>query len=406
MSILVINSGSSSVKYTLFKLPKGIVLAKGIIERIGLEHSSLTHIPSRKVEIKEEVAAPNHEEAIKIALDAIVDPEYGVLDDISKIKAVGHRVVHGGEEVSESVLITDNVISLIEKYSELAPLHNPPNLLGIKACQRLLPGVKQVAVFDTAYYHSMPPSSYLYGLPYDLYKKYAIRRYGFHGTSHRYVARRTAEILKKRLDELKIITCHLGNGCSITATLHGKAIDTSMGFTPLEGLVMGTRCGDIDPAVVFYIMEKEKLDVHKINDLLNKKSGLLGLSGVGSDMRDISKSSKAGDEQARMAVEVFIHRIHKYIGAYIVAMNGVDAITFTAGIGENHGDTRLKTCEKLEFLGVKIDKEENMSSKKEKIISAPRSKIKILVVPTNEELMIAHDTMRLVYTGDEQSPAA
>lgn len=395
MSVLVINSGSSSLKYTLFKLPKGIVLAKGIIERIGLNHSVLIHTPFRKEEITKEIPVSSHEEAIKIALDAIVHSDHGVIEDISKIKAIGHRVVHGGEEFSESVLIDEKVINTIDKYSELAPLHNPPNLLGIKACQRVLPDIKQVAVFDTAYYHSMPQSSYLYGLPYELYKKYAIRRYGFHGTSHRYVAMRTAEIMRKPLHELKIITCHLGNGCSITATMHGKALDTSMGFTPLEGLVMGTRCGDIDPAVVFYIMEKENLDVHKINELLNKKSGLLGLSGVGSDMRDISKSARSGNEQAQAAIEVFVHRVQKYIGAYAVAMNGVNAITFTAGIGENHGYTRLKTCEKLEFLGVKINTEENSSTKKEKIISDPRSKVKILVIPTNEELMIAHDTMRL-----------
>lgn len=395
MSILVINSGSSSVKYTLFKLPKGIVLAKGIVERIGLEHSQLKHTPFRKEEIVKEIAVPDHEQAIRIVLGTLAHEEHGVLDNISMIKAVGHRVVHGGEEISESVVITDNVINIVEKYAELAPLHNPPNLLGIKACQRLLPGIKQVAVFDTAYYQSMPPKSYLYGLPYDLYKKYGIRKYGFHGTSHRFVAMRTAELLKKPKEKLKIITCHLGNGCSITATLYGKAIDTSMGFTPLEGLVMGTRCGDIDPAVVFYIMEKEKLDVHKINELLNKHSGLLGLSGVGSDMRDISKEARSGNEQAGVAIEVFVHRIQKYIGAYAVAMNGVDAITFTAGIGENHGYTRWKVCENLGFLGVRIDKDKNVSAKKEKIISKFRSKVKILVVPTNEELLIAQDTMRL-----------
>lgn len=396
MSVLVINSGSSSVKYTLFRLQKGTVMAKGIVERIGLPDSVLRHTPYKRQEIIRQLSISDHEHAIKIALDALVDPEYGVLEDISQIKAVGHRVVHGGEEIAESVIITEEVIRVIEKYAELAPLHNPPNLLGIRACQRLLPNIKQVAVFDTAYYQSMPPKSYLYGLPYELYKKYGIRRYGFHGTSHRFVAMRTAEILKKPLEKLKIITCHLGNGCSITATLFGKAIDTSMGFTPLEGLLMGTRCGDIDPAVVFYIMEKEKLDVHQINELLNKKSGLLGLAGIGSnDMRDISRAARSGNEQANFAIEVFIHRVQKYIGAYIVSMNGVDAITFTAGIGENHGYTRQRVCENLGFLGVKIDKDKNISTKREKIISSSRSKVKVLVVPTNEELLIAQDTMRL-----------
>jgi acetate kinase len=396
MTVLIINSGSSSVKYTLFALPKGIVKAKGVIERIGLNNSTLKHITANKLEIIKELPVPDHEEAIKIALDALTNSEYGVLDSISKIKAVGHRVVHGGEEIRDSVLIDDHVIQVIEKYSELAPLHNPPGLLGIKACQKLLPGVKQVAEFDTAYYQSMPPSSYLYGVPYEFYKKYKIRKYGFHGTSHKYVTRRTAELLGKDLEKLKIITCHLGNGCSITATMYGKAVDTSMGFTPLEGLVMGTRCGDIDPAVVFYMMDKEKLDVAKINDLLNKKSGLLGLSGVGSDMRDIIKSAKSGNEQANLAIEVFIHRVQKYIGAYAVAMNGVDAVVFTAGIGENNSHIRARICENLKFLGVKIDEKENSSLKKEKKISKFGSNVKILVIPTNEELLIANDTMRLV----------
>jgi len=398
MTVLVINSGSSSVKYTLFALPKGIVKAKGLIERIGLNKSILKHTPSNKPEIEKELQVSDHDQAIKIALNALTNPEYGVIDDISKIKAVGHRVVHGGEEITDSVLIDDHVIKIIEKYSELAPLHNPPSLLGIRACQKVLPQVKQVAEFDTAYYQSMPPSSYLYGVPYEFYKKYAIRRYGFHGTSHKYVARRTAELLKEDLEKMKIISCHLGNGCSITATMYGRAIDTSMGFTPLEGLLMGTRCGDIDPAVVFYIMDKEKLDAHKINDLLNKKSGLLGLSGVGSDMRDILKAAKSGNEQANMAIEVFVHRVQKYIGAYSVAMNGVDVIVFTAGIGENNSYIRHKICEKLNFLGVNIDDEANSSTKKEKIINKSRSKVKVLVVPTNEELLIAHDTMRIAST--------
>ena len=397
MSILVINSGSSSVRYTLFKLPKYTVMAKGMIERIGMKQALLQQQALRKGKVTKELSVSDHRAAIKIALKMLTDSRYGVLADLSEIVAVGHRVVHGGEEFSDSVIV--DVIKAIDKYSELAPLHNPPNLLGITACQHLLPGTKQVAVFDTAYYHSMPRASYLYGLPYKLYNKYKIRRYGFHGTSHRYVAHRTAELLGEIMPNLKIIGCHLGNGCSITATMHGKVIDTSMGFTPLEGLVMGTRCGDIDPAVVFYLMDKEKLSVAKISKLLNKQSGLLGLSGVGSDMRDISKAARAGNHQAQAALDVFIHRIQKYIGAYIVAMNGVDAIVFTAGIGENHAYTRHKVCEKLGFLGVTIDNSANVSGKKEKIISTPHSKVKILVVPTNEELLIARDTMHLVHSG-------
>lgn len=396
MSILIINSGSSSVKYTLFNLPKYTVLAKGSIERIGLKGSQLHHQAFRKEELNKQVTVADHKKAIKIALDMLTDPEYGVLENTEKIIAVGHRVVHGGEEIHDSVLITDKVMEVIERYSELAPLHNPPNLAGIRACQHFLPGRKQVAVFDTAYNHSMPPASYLYGLPYHLYKKYEIRRYGFHGTSHRYVAHRTAELLGKKFDQLKIITCHLGNGCSVTATMQGKVVDTSMGFTPLEGLLMGTRCGDIDPAVVFYLMDKEKLSVPAINALLNKKSGLLGLSGVGSDMRDIYREARAGNHQAQAALDVFVHRIHKYVGAYIVAMDGVDAITFTGGIGENHAYTRRKVCEKLKFLGMKLDSDSNNSNKKEKMISTSRSKVKVFVIPTNEELLIARDTMHLV----------
>lgn len=397
MSILVINSGSSSVKYTLFKLLKYTVLAKGSIERIGLKGSFLKHQSFRKEEVTKKISIPDHKSAIKLALDSLLHPEYGILKDISEIKAVGHRVVHGGEEMSDSVLITEEIIKAIEKFSELAPLHNPPNVLGIRACQHLLPNVQQVAVFDTAYYHSVPPAHYLYGLPYELYKKYRIRKYGFHGTSHRYVSRRTATFLQKHVKDLKIITCHLGNGCSITATANGKAIETSMGFTPLEGLLMGTRCGDIDPAVVFYLMDKENLSVSDINELLNKKSGLLGLSGVGSDMRDIYKAAtKDKNPRAQIAIDVFVHRIQKYIGAYVVAMNGVDVIVFTAGIGENHNYTRRKVCEKLTFLGITIDNEENKSSKKEKMISTKNSKVKVLVIPTNEELLIAHDAVHLI----------
>lgn len=396
MYILVINSGSSSVKYVLFRMPQAIVLAKGIVQRIGQERAFLIHKPDKQEEIKTLAKVPDHNTAIKLTLDTLTHKDYGVIHSMSQIRAIGHRVVHGGEAFSNSVLITGEVIKTIKKFFELAPLHNPPNLLGITACSKLLPGIIQVAVFDTAFYQSMPPRAYIYGLPYNLYKRFGIRRYGFHGTSHKYVAVRTAEILEKPLKKLKLITCHLGNGCSITATEYGKAIDTSMGFTPLEGLLMGTRCGDIDPAVVYYLMDKKKLTIEGVNELLNKKSGLLGLSGISNDMRDVYGAARNGNERAKLAFSVFIHRIQKYIGAYSAEMNGLDAIVFTAGIGENHVSTRKAVCDKFKFLGIKIDSKRNISRKKEKIITTHGSKVKVLVVPTNEELMIAEDTFRII----------
>jgi acetate kinase len=375
MNILVINSGSSSVKYKLFDVRKERELAKGVVERIGLRGSGLSHKARGKKEVRLSRNIPDHDKAIKLALDFLTHEKHGAIGDISEIGAVGHRVVHGGEEFSDSTIITPRVINAIKAHFKLAPLHNPPNLLAIKAAQKLLPDIKHVAVFDTAFHHGMPPSAYLYALPYDFYRKDKIRKYGFHGTSHKYVALKAAEKLKKPLKNLKLITCHLGNGCSITAVKGGKSINTSMGFTPLEGLVMGTRSGDIDPAIIFYLANKKNLSIAKIDNLLNKKSGLLGLSGASSDMRDMYKAVKRGNKRAKLAFDVFIDRIQKYIGAYIVAMNGVDAIVFTAGIGQNHAPTRRAVCSKLSFLG---------------------RKLKVLVIPTNEELMIARETCRLM----------
>jgi len=380
MNILVINSGSSSVKYKLFNLKDEKELARGMVERIGLRGSSVR----------------DHDEAIKLVLGLLTHKKHGVIKDISEIAAVGHRVVHGGEEFSDSTVITPRVIKAIRSHFKLAPLHNPPNLLGIKVAKKLLPGIKHVAVFDTAFHHTIPPSAYLYALPYRFYEKDKIRKYGFHGTSHKYVSLRAAQILKRPIGKLKLITCHLGNGCSVTAVKNGKSVNTSMGFTPLEGLVMGTRCGDIDPAVVLYLMDKKRLSCGQIDELLNKKSGLLGMSGVSGDMRDIYKAVKRGDKRAKLAFEVFIDRIKRYIGSYAAAMNGADAIVFTAGIGENHPPTRSAVCENLSFLGVSLDKAKNNSAAGEKIISKPASKVKTLVIPTDEEFMIARETHRLM----------
>ncbi len=358
MLILVLNSGSSSVKYQLYRMPKEICLAKGMVEKIG---------QSKKV--------PNHQAAVKLVIRNLLNCCQGISKD--EIKAVGHRVVHGGEKFKQSTVINKEVIRAIKKYSKQAPLHNPPNLAGIYACGQLMPQIVQVAAFDTAFHQSMPIYAYLYGLPYDSYKRYGIRRYGFHGTSHRYVAQKASKILRRPLKYLKIITCHLGNGCSITAVDKGKSIDTSMGFTPQEGLLMGTRCGDIDPAAVLYLMKRRRLNIAQTDELLNKSSGLLGLSGKSSDMRDILKLTRAGNQRAKVALEVFIYRIKKYIGAYISAMNGCHAVVFTAGIGENSPFVRRKICQGISSL---IDK----------------FKTRILVIPTNEELMIARDTYRLV----------
>lgn len=396
MNILVINSGSSSVKYKLFDIKDEKELARGVVERIGLRRSNLRHSSSDGKEVRLSKDVPDHDTAIRLALDFLTHKEHGVIKDISAIGAVGHRVVHGGEEFSRSVVIDGKVIKAIKSHCRLAPLHNPSNLTGILVAKKLLPGIKHIAVFDTAFHQTIPPGAYLYALPYNLYAKEKIRKYGFHGTSHKYVALRAAEILRRPLKGLKLITVHLGNGCSITAVKNGRSINTSMGFTPLEGLVMGTRSGDLDPAIVFHLMAKKNLSSHKVDDLLNKKSGLLGMTGVSSDMRDIYGMIRKGDRRSKLAFEVFIDRIQKYIGSYTVAMDGVDAIIFTAGIGENHAPTRAAACGRLSFLGVKIDRKKNNSAKKEKIITARDSKVKVLVVPTNEELMIARETHRLL----------
>jgi len=392
MKILVINCGSSSLKYRLYELETEQVMARGIAERVGQSSSILHHFPRGKEKVSHAIPIPDHEFAFRQMMKLLTHPSYGVIRTAKEIAAVGHRVVHGGEKFSRSVRITEEVKNTIRECIHLAPLHNPPNLTGIEAAEKVLPGVPQVACFDTAFHQTLPPYAYLYGIPYELYSKNGIRRYGFHGTSHHYVAKRTAFVLKRPLEELKVITCHLGNGSSITAVKEGKSVDTSMGFTPLEGTVMGSRCGDLDPAIVLFLQEKEGLGPEEMNDLLNKKSGVLGISGLSSDMRDIEKAALSGHERASLALEVFTYRVRKYIGAYSAVMGGVDVITFTAGIGENQALIREKICQGLEFLGVRIDSCRNQGGKAEKIISTDDSPVKVLVVPTDEELMIARET--------------
>ncbi len=396
MKILVVNCGSSSVKYQFIDMNGEKVLCKGLAERIGIEGGRLVHRVNNDKHVIER-NMKDHEEALKLVLDVLVDPEIGVIKDLSEIDAVGHRVVHGAERFASSVLIDGEVMKALEENVHLAPLHNPPNILGIKAIQKLLPKVPNVGVFDTAFHQSMPKKAYLYALPYELYETHRIRRYGFHGTSHRYVSRRAAEILGRDYYDFKVITCHLGNGASIAAVRHGKSVDTSMGFTPLEGLVMGTRCGDIDPAIVIYLQQNLGMSVEKVYDLLNKKSGMLGLTNnLSSDMRDIEDAAHSGNEIAQLALDIYVYRIAKYIGAYAAAMNGVDAIVFTAGVGENSPYVREKVCEYLGFLGVKIDRQLNDVKGLERIISTPDSKVAVLIVPTNEELVIARDTKYIV----------
>ena len=396
MDILVINCGSSSIKYQLINREKRKVLAKGLLEKIGKINSSQVHHVGGKV-VKKQDEVANYEEGLKSILALLLDEKRGVIKDASEISVVGHRVVHGGEDFFHSVLIDDEVIKTIKSYISLAPLHNPPNLAGIKAARSLFPDVPQVAVFDTAFHQTLPEKAFLYALPYQYYEKYRIRRYGFHGTSHRYIAERAAKFLKKLLKELKIITCHLGNGCSITAIDKGKSIDTSMGFTPLEGLVMGTRCGDVDAAAVLFLMEKENFTTAQMDNLLNKQSGLLGISGISNDLREVQKWVVKGDQRAKLALEVFAYRIKKYIGAYSAVLGGLDALIFSAGIGENEVNIRDKICQGLEFLGVYLDKKKNRArSKSSRFISTESSPAKILVIPTNEEEMIAEETWRVV----------
>ena len=394
MKVLVLNCGSSSLKYQLIDMTTENPLASGLCERIGIEGSRLKHKGKETYEVEQEMK--NHEDAIKMVIDALLDEKHGVISDIKEINAVGHRVVHGGEHFAKSVIITDEVIKAIEECIDLAPLHNPANLMGIRACESLMPGVSQVAVFDTAFHQTMPEKAYLYGIPYELYEKYKIRRYGFHGTSHKYVSERAADILGKDKKDLKIITCHLGNGGSVAAINGGKCMDTSMGFTPLEGLVMGTRCGDIDPAVVSFIMEKEKLSNKEVDELMNKKSGVLGLSGVSSDFRDIETAAGEGNKRAQIALDTFHYKVAKYIGEYTSTLNGVDAIVFTAGLGENSKNSRKEICNYLTWLGIELDDEQNGKRGEELVISVANSKIKVLVIPTNEELVIARDTKELL----------
>jgi acetate kinase len=395
MKVLVINCGSSSLKYQLINSEDASVLVSGLCERIGID-GRLVYKPANGEKRTFEDALPDHQVAVSNVLAAITNPEYGVIKSLDEIDAVGHRVVHGGETFNKSVVITDEVIKAIEDCNDLAPLHNPANIIGINACRSLMPGVPQVAVFDTAFHQTMPDKAYMYGLPYEYYEKYKVRRYGFHGTSHSYVSKRVIDVAGLNPDNSKVIVCHLGNGASVSAVLNGKSVDTSMGLTPLEGLVMGTRSGDIDPAIVEFIAKKENLSVSEVMTVLNKKSGVQGMSGLTSDFRDIDAGIKEGNERARLAREVFCYKVAKYVGSYVAAMNGVDAIAFTAGIGENDGVVRKEICSYLGFLGLTIDDEKNAIRGEEVVISTPDSKVMALTIPTNEEYAIACETTALV----------
>ena len=395
MIIFVVNCGSSSIKYQLLNMNGEQVLAKGLIERIGMEGSVLKHTPTGKYTVDISAEIPDHSVGIQMALDALTNEEYVVIDSMDEIDAVGHRVVHGGERFTDSVLISDDVLNGIEACAEIAPLHNPPNLYGIKACMRLMYNTPQVAVFDTAFHQTMPKVAYLYGLPYEMYVKYGLRRYGFHGTSHKYVAQQAAEMMGEHMSDLRFITCHLGNGASIAAIKYGKSIDTSMGYTPLEGLVMGTRSGEIDPAIIPFLMEKENMNAQQIDDYLNRRSGILGISGLSSDFRDLESAANRGDERSQLAIDIFAYKVKKYIGGYVAAMGGVDAIIFTAGLGENSPFMRDKICNGLEYLGTRIDPELNKLRGKQMEISIKRARVKIFVIPTNEELVIARDTLNI-----------
>lgn len=396
MKILVINCGSSSLKYQFIDMENEEVLAKGICERIAIEGSKLKHTPCGKETVVIEEAMPDHKKAVSMVIDALTDDNYGVIGSMDEITAVGHRIVHGGENFSESVIINDEVIKAVEECSDLAPLHNPANLIGINACKQLMPETPMVGVFDTAFHQTMPKKAYLYGLPYELYKKYKIRRYGFHGTSHKYVANRTAKMLGKSIEDLKIVVCHLGNGASICAVDGGKSVDTSMGLTPLEGLLMGTRSGDIDPAIIPFLMEKENISIDQVMDILNKKSGVLGISEISSDFRDIENGVAEGNPDAQRANDAFVYKVAKYVGSYAAAMGGIDAVVFTAGLGENNASVRREVCQYLEFLGVKVDLEKNNVRSVEVDFSADDAKVRALLVPTNEELMIARETKELL----------
>lgn len=396
MNILVVNCGSSSLKFQLINSDTENVLAKGLCERIGIEGSRIVYQPEGGEKEVTESPMPTHTQAIQLVLDSLINEKTGVIKSLKEVGAVGHRVVHGGEKFTSSVVITEEVIKAVEECNDLAPLHNPANIIGIRACQELMPGVPMVAVFDTAFHQTMPEEAYIYGLPYKYYENYKVRRYGFHGTSHSFVSKRAAEILDRPYDQLKTIVCHLGNGASVCAVENGKSVDTSMGLTPLEGLIMGTRSGDIDPAILEFLSKKEGMDIAQLMNMLNKESGVYGVSGISSDFRDLEDAAKKGDKAGERALKVYNYHVAKYIGAYVAAMNGVDCIAFTAGLGENGVGTREEICKYLGYLGITIDKEANNVRGKEAVISSPDSKVKVLLIPTNEELAIARETLGLV----------
>lgn len=396
MEILVINCGSSSLKFQLIDSDNESVLAKGLCERIGIDGSSITYNPTNGEKITKQIDMPTHNEAISAVINVLTDKETGVISDMNEVKAVGHRVVHGGEYFSGSALVTEDVLNKIEECNYLAPLHNPANIIGIRACMEIMPGTPNVVVFDTAFHQTMPESAYLYAIPRKYYDNYKIRRYGFHGTSHSYVSKRVAEIMGKPYDQLKTIVCHLGNGASICAVDGGKSVDTSMGLTPLAGIIMGTRSGDIDPGIIEVIAKREEMDASQIINILNKQSGISGLSGVSSDFRDIAKAIEDGNEQAKIALDAYVHQVVRFVGSYIAVMNGVDAIVFTAGVGENNAEVRKAVCRHFGFMGVEIDDDANSKNGEEIMISTKTSKVKVFVVPTNEELAIARETVAVL----------
>lgn len=397
MNVLVINCGSSSLKYQLINSESEEVLAKGLCERIGINGSAITHQPAGGEKVTTEVEMKNHTQAVQYVIEKLTDKEVGVITSLDEIDAVGHRVVHGGEKFASSVVITDEIVKAIEECNDLAPLHNPANLIGINSCKEIMPNVPMVAVFDTAFHQTMPKKAFLYGLPYEYYDKYKVRRYGFHGTSHDFVSNRAAEILGKKREDLNIVVCHLGNGASVSAVKEGKSVDTSMGLTPLEGLIMGTRSGDMDPAIITYLSEKENISAKDVIDICNKKSGMLGLSnGVSSDFRDLAAAEESGNEYAKDALETYAYRVAKYIGSYAIGMQGLDVVVFTAGVGENNISLRAKICQYLSIFDTKIDDAKNNVRGEEAIVSTEDSKVKVMVIPTNEELAIARETVALV----------
>jgi len=403
MKVLVVNCGSSSIKYQLFNMPDADVLAKGTVERIGEEHSRLIHNVNGDT-YNLDTDAADHDQAMALVLDTLVDDKMGVISQISQIGAVGHRVVHGGEEFTGSMVIDDDVLASIQKFADLAPLHNPPNLVGIRAAQHSLPDVPQIACFDTAFHATIPSTAYMYALPYELYQKFRIRRYGFHGTSHRYVARRAAILMKRGKYDVNVITCHLGNGCSMAAVKQGHSVDTSMGLTPLEGLVMGTRSGDFDPAILFYLAGKG-YDVAALNKLCNKQAGLIGVSGLSNDMRTLAQAAQSGNERAQLAIDIFCYRVKKYIGAYTAVLGTLDAVIFTGGIGENSVDVRQNACSNLSQLGLHLDEKVNADVRaREALVSTPDSPVKVFVIPTNEEAAIANDTYDIAKKRNEECP--